>query len=157
MLVRDRTALENVELALTISGVGRRERCERALEALRLVGVEGCASKKPADLSSTQQRLVAIARALAKEPDILLADEPTCGIDKSSAKTVMDALERAAENRLVVMATSDEGLARAVSYTLKVEKWSATRPQVQAHLPSRLPKKIIPPSKTWKNPTMSRS
>ncbi len=111
VLVRDRTALENVELALTISGVGRRERCERALEALRLVGVEGCASKKPADLSSTQQRLVAIARALAKEPDILLADEPTCGIDKSSAKTVMDALERAAENRLVVMATSDEGLA----------------------------------------------
>ena len=111
VLVGHRTVLENVELALAIAGVGRSERRERALEALRLLGLENCASKKPADLSGGQQRLTSIARALAKEPDILLADEPTCGLDKSSAETVMGALARAAESRLVVMATSDEELA----------------------------------------------
>lgn len=111
VLVGHRTVLENVELALTIAGVGRKERHERALEALRLLGIEDCASKKPASLSGAQQRLAAIARALAKEPDILLADEPACGLDKDAEEAVMCALESIAQNRLVVMATSNEEMA----------------------------------------------
>ena len=111
VLVRHRTVLENVELAATIAGAERDERRGRALEALRLFGMESCASKKPSDLSSAQQRLAAIARALAKDPDILLADDPTCGLDADSAKTVMGALEHAAQSRLVIMAASDEELA----------------------------------------------
>lgn len=111
VLVGHRTALENVELALTIEGVGRGDRHDRALEALSALGIENCASKKPEALSGAQQRLVAIARALVKEPDILLADEPTCGLDKNTAETVMGALEHAAQDRLVIMATSDAELA----------------------------------------------
>ncbi|HAM15392.1 MAG TPA: hypothetical protein DCP91_05950 [Eggerthellaceae bacterium] len=111
VFVGHRTVLENVELAPTIAGLGYSERRDRALEALRLLGVEDCASKKPGELSGAQQRLVETARALAKDPDILLADDPTCGLDKSSAETVMSALKHAAQSRLVVMATSDEELA----------------------------------------------
>lgn len=119
VFVGHRTALENVELALTIGNVRQTERSERALEALRLLGVENCASKKPAALSSAQQRLVAIARTLAKQPDILLADEPTCGLDKNSAETVVNALERAARSRLVILATSDDELASRASRILR--------------------------------------
>ena len=111
VLVEHRTVLENIALAPTIAGFGRSESRERALEALRSLGIESCASKKPSSLSGAQQRLAAVARVLAKDPSILLVDEPTCGLDKSSAETVMGALERAAQNRLVVLATNDEELA----------------------------------------------
>ena len=111
VLVGHRTVLENVEQALTIAGVGHSERRERAAETLATLGMESCASRKPSSLSGAQQRLVAIARALVKDPDILLADEPMCGLDKSSAETVMRALERVAQKRLVILSTSDEELA----------------------------------------------
>ncbi len=118
LLVKNRTVLENVELAPTIAGIGRSECRNRALEALKLLGIESCASKKPTTLSGAQQRLVTIARALVKDPDILLADEPTCGLDKRSAESVMRALEHAAQDRLVVMATSDEELAECYASQL---------------------------------------
>lgn len=127
VLVGYRTVLENVELALKIQGVGTNACRDRATEALKLMGVESCASKKPSELSSTHQRLVGVARALAKEPEILLVDEPTSGLDKDSAETVLSALQHAAEGRLVILATSDEGLAtRYASRIIRLENGTIT-------------------------------
>ena len=110
-LIPHQTILANVELALTISGVGRGERRRRAREALEKVGLAEHTHKKPAQLSGGQMQRVAIARALVNDPDILLADEPTGALDSETSLQVMELLKEVARDRLVVMVTHNPELA----------------------------------------------
>ena len=110
-LIPHQTILENVELALTLSGISREERHHRALDALDSVGLREHASKKPTQLSGGQMQRVAIARALINDPDILLADEPTGALDSKTSITIMDLLSEIAKNRLVIMVTHNPELA----------------------------------------------
>lgn len=110
-LIPHQTVLANVELALTLSGVGRAERRRRAIEALRAVGLEDQLSKKPNQMSGGQMQRVAIARALVNNPDILLADEPTGALDTETSIQVMDILREVARDRLVIMVTHNPELA----------------------------------------------
>ena len=110
-LIPHQTVLQNVELALTISGISSGERTSRATEALKEVGLEEHIHKKPSQLSGGQMQRVAIARALVNDPDILLADEPTGALDSDTSIQVMDLLKKVAEDRLVVMVTHNPELA----------------------------------------------
>ena len=111
-LIPHQTLLANVELALTISGIGRSERRERAMQALAKVGLGEQVHKKPNQLSGGQMQRVAIARALVNDPDILLADEPTGALDSNTSVQVMDLLKEVAKDRLVVMVTHNPELAK---------------------------------------------
>ena len=104
--------LSNVELALTISGVSRAERRERAVRALEQVGLGEQLHKKPNQMSGGQMQRVAIARALVNDPDILLADEPTGALDSETSVQVMELLKEVANDRLVVMVTHNPELAQ---------------------------------------------
>lgn len=110
-LIPHQTILSNVELALTISGIGKAERRKRAIHALEQVGLGDQAHKKPNQMSGGQMQRVAIARALVNDPDILLADEPTGALDSSTSVQVMDLLRDVAKDRLVVMVTHNPELA----------------------------------------------
>ena len=110
-LIGHQSVLANVELALTISGVKRAERKQKALEALDRVGLKEHAKKKPNQLSGGQMQRVAIARALVNNPDVLLADEPTGALDSGTSVQVMDLLKEVAKDRLVVMVTHNPRLA----------------------------------------------
>ncbi len=110
-LIPHQSLLSNVELALTISGVGKKERRRRAREALEKVGLGDQVDKRPNQLSGGQMQRVAIARALVNDPDILLADEPTGALDSVTSVQVMDLLKEVAEDRLVVMVTHNPDLA----------------------------------------------
>ena len=110
-LIPHQTILENVELALTLSGVGRAERKRRAKEALASVGLSEHLNKKPSQLSGGQMQRVAIARALINDPEILLADEPTGALDSTTSVQVMDLLKEVAKDRLVIMVTHNPELA----------------------------------------------
>lgn len=110
-LIPHQSVLRNVELALTISGIGAKERTERAAEALVKVGLKEHLHKKPSQLSGGQMQRVAIARALVNDPDILLADEPTGALDSDTSLQVMDLLKEVAQDRLVVMVTHNPELA----------------------------------------------
>ena len=104
-----------MELALTLSGVGKKERKERAIEALRKVGLEEQMHKKPSELSGGQMQRVAIARAIVNNPSIILADEPTGALDSKTSKQVMDILKEIAKDRLVIMVTHNSDLAEEYS------------------------------------------
>ncbi|MBQ5553988.1 MAG: ABC transporter ATP-binding protein, partial [Erysipelotrichaceae bacterium] len=104
-LIPHQTVLSNVELALTIGGVSRKQRKEMALQALDEVGLKEQAHKKPNQMSGGQMQRVAIARALVNNPDILLADEPTGALDSKTSIQVMELLKEVARDRLVVMVT----------------------------------------------------
>ena len=110
-LIPHQTVLSNVELALTIGGISRKERRQRALKALDEVGLLDQAHKKPNQMSGGQMQRVAIARALVNNPDILLADEPTGALDTKTSVQVMDLLKEVAKDRLVVMVTHNPDLA----------------------------------------------
>ena len=110
-LIPHQTILENVELALTLSGVGRAERKRRAKEALERVGLGQHVDKRPGQLSGGQMQRVAIARALINDPEILLADEPTGALDSTTSVQVMDLLKEVAKDRLVIMVTHNPELA----------------------------------------------
>ncbi|MDR2035100.1 MAG: ABC transporter ATP-binding protein/permease [Coriobacteriales bacterium] len=110
-LIPHQTVLANVELALTLSGVSKGERHERACAALTEVGLEDHMSKKPSQLSGGQMQRVAIARALINDPEILLADEPTGALDSRTSVQIMDLLKKIASDRLVVMVTHNSDLA----------------------------------------------
>ena len=103
--------LSNVELALTISGIGKEERRKRAIDALKKVGLGEQLHKRPSQMSGGQMQRVAIARALVNDPDILLADEPTGALDSDTSIQVMDLLKEVAKDRLVVMVTHNPELA----------------------------------------------
>ncbi|MDR2973863.1 MAG: ABC transporter ATP-binding protein, partial [Propionibacteriaceae bacterium] len=110
-LIPHQTVLANVELALTLSGVGKAERSERARQALNQVGLVEHIHKLPGQLSGGQMQRVAIARALINDPEILLADEPTGALDSKTSVQVMNLLQGIAEDRLVVMVTHNPDLA----------------------------------------------
>ena len=110
-LIPHQTVLANVELALTISGIGKAERRQRAVEALKKVGLGEQLHKKPNQMSGGQMQRVAIARALVNDPEILLADEPTGALDSDTSVQVMDLLKEVAKDRLVVMVTHNPELA----------------------------------------------
>ncbi len=110
-LIPHQTILANVELALTLSGVSKEERAERAKKALEEVGLGEHINKKPSQLSGGQMQRVAIARALINDPEILLADEPTGALDSKTSVQIMDLLTEIAKDRLVVMVTHNPELA----------------------------------------------
>ena len=110
-LIPHQTVLQNVELALTIGGISKRERRKMALDALERVGLKEQAHKKPNQMSGGQMQRVAIARALVNNPSILLADEPTGALDTNTSIQVMDLLKEVAKDRLVVMVTHNPELA----------------------------------------------
>lgn len=114
-LIPHQTVLANVELALTIGGISKRERRKRALEALDEVGLKEQAHKKPNQMSGGQMQRVAIARALVNNPDILLADEPTGALDTETSVQVMELLKKVADDRLVIMVTHNPELAEEYS------------------------------------------
>lgn len=110
-LIPHQTILENVELALTLTGVGHAERRQRAHEALEKVGLGEHVNKRPSQLSGGQMQRVAIARALINDPEIVLADEPTGALDSTTSVQVMDLLKEVARDRLVIMVTHNPDLA----------------------------------------------
>ena len=114
-LIPHQTVLSNVELALTISGVSKKERKKKALQALEKVGLKNQAHKKPNQMSGGQMQRVAIARALVNDPDILLADEPTGALDSNTSVQVMELLKEVAKDRLVIMVTHNPDLAEKYS------------------------------------------
>ena len=114
-LISHQTVLSNVELALTLSGVSKKERKQRAIKALEDVGLGEQIHKKPNQLSGGQMQRVAIARALVNNPDIILADEPTGALDTETSKQVMEILKQVAEDRLVIMVTHNPELAEEYS------------------------------------------
>lgn len=114
-LISHQTILSNVELALTLSGVSKKERKQRAIKALQDVGLGEQIHKKPNQLSGGQMQRVAIARALVNNPDIILADEPTGALDTKTSKQVMEILKEIAKDRLVIMVTHNPELAEEYS------------------------------------------
>ncbi len=114
-LIPHQTVLQNVELALTLSGVSKQERKRRAKKALEEVGLGDQINKKPSEMSGGQMQRVAIARAIVNNPDIILADEPTGALDTETSVQVMDILKEISKNRLVVMVTHNPELANRYS------------------------------------------
>lgn len=114
-LIPHQTILENVELALTISGIGKEERLQRAKEVLDKVGLKGDYHKKPNQLSGGQCQRVAIARALVNNPDILLADEPTGALDSATSIQIMELIKEISKDRLVIMVTHNPEIAKKYS------------------------------------------
>ena len=114
-LIPHQTVLQNVELALTLSGVSKSERKQRAKKALEDVGLGSQLSKKPSEMSGGQMQRVAIARALVNNPDIILADEPTGALDTETSIQVMEILKEISKDRLIVMVTHNPELAEQYS------------------------------------------
>ena len=114
-LIPHQTVLANVEMALTLAGVSKKERRQRAVEVLEKVGLGDHMNKRPNQLSGGQMQRVAIARALVNDPDILLADEPTGALDSETSVQIMDLLQEIAKDTLVVMVTHNQELAERYS------------------------------------------
>lgn len=114
-LIMHQTVLQNVELALTLSGVSKSERRRKAKEMLDKVGLANQYNKKPNQMSGGQMQRVAIARALINDPEILLADEPTGALDSETSVQIMELLKEIAEDRLVIMVTHNPELAEKYS------------------------------------------
>ena len=119
-LITHQSVLRNVELALTLSGVSKNERRERAINALDRVGLKEHMNKNPNQLSGGQMQRVAIARALVNDPEILLADEPTGALDTNTSTQIMDILSEVAKDRLVIMVTHNPDLAE--NYSTRIVK-----------------------------------
>ncbi len=114
-LIQHQTVLSNVELALTLSGVSKAERRQRAVDVLTKVGLQDQIHKKPNQMSGGQMQRVAIARALINNPDILLADEPTGALDSVTSLQIMGLLQEIAKDRLIIMVTHNPELAEHYS------------------------------------------
>ena len=117
-LIPHQTVLANVELALTLSGVSKKERRKKAIKSLEEVGLKGQIHKKPNQLSGGQMQRVAIARALVNDPDIILADEPTGALDTETSVQIMEILKKISEKKLIVMVTHNPDLAEKYSSRL---------------------------------------
>ena len=110
-LIPHQSVLANVELAMTLSGISKKQRRQRAEEALRKVGLGDQLHKKPGQMSGGQMQRVAIARALVNNPDILLADEPTGALDSATSVQIMDLLREISKDKLIIMVTHNDALA----------------------------------------------
>ena len=119
-LIPHQTALQNVELALTLSGVSKEERRRKAIKVLKEVGLANHMNKRPNQMSGGQMQRVAIARALINDPDILLADEPTGALDSETSLQVLDLLKDIAKDKLVIMVTHNPEL--AINYSTRIVK-----------------------------------
>ena len=119
-LISHQSVLANVELALTLSGISKKERVRRAKKALEEVGLSRHIHKKPNQLSGGQMQRVAIARALVNDPDIILADEPTGALDSETSIQIMDILANVAKDKLVIMVTHNPDLAN--NYSTRIVK-----------------------------------
>lgn len=117
-LINHINILENVEMGMTLSGISRKEKREKALDALNKVGLKEHIYKKPNQLSGGQMQRVAIARALANDPDIILADEPTGALDSITSKQIMDLIKNISKDKLVIMVTHNKDL--ALEYSTRV-------------------------------------
>lgn len=120
-LIPHQSALANVELALTLSGVSKSERTKRAKEALEKVGLGNQLKKKPGQMSGGQMQRVAIARALVNDPEILLADEPTGALDTETSVQIMEILKEISKDRLIIMVTHNPELAE--TYSTRIVKF----------------------------------
>lgn len=114
-LINHISILENVEMSLTLSGVSKKEKRTRAIEALEKVGLKEHIHKKPNQLSGGQMQRVAIARSLVNDPEIILADEPTGALDTKTSKQIMDLIKKIAKDKLVIMVTHNPELAKDYS------------------------------------------
>ena len=114
-LIGHQTALSNVEIAMTLSGVSKAERKRRAIEVLERVGLKDHLYKKPSQMSGGQMQRIAIARALVNDPKVVLADEPTGALDSKTSVQIMDLLKDIAKERLVIMVTHNPELAQKYS------------------------------------------
>lgn len=119
-LIPHQTVLQNVELALTLAGINKKERRKKAIKALKDVGLEDQINKKPNQMSGGQMQRVAIARALVSNPDILLADEPTGALDSKTSIQIMELLKNIAKEKLVIMVTHNPELAE--NYSTRIIK-----------------------------------
>lgn len=150
-LIMHQTVLSNVELALTLSGVDKHERRQRAIEVLKQVGLEDQLDKKPTQMSGGQMQRVAIARALVNNPEILLADEPTGALDSKTSVQIMDLLKEIAKDRLVIMVTHNPELAKTYS-TRIISLFDGV---VQNDTNPIAPEEITPTTDSLKKPSMS--
>ncbi len=160
-LIPHQTVLQNVELALTLAGVSKKERRERAIEALNEVGLSDQLKKKPSEMSGGQMQRVAIARALVNNPEIILADEPTGALDTETSIQVMEILKKVSEKRLVIMVTHNPELAEKYSTRiirmLDGEILSDTKPLSEEEIikEAETDKKLNEEKKKRKLPSMS--
>ena len=122
-LIPNMSSYENIELPLRFKGVPADQRKKRVQELLSLVGLEDKASNKPSELSGGQQQRVAVARSLANDPKIMLADEPTGNLDSATGKMILDLLKRLnkEEKRTLIIVTHDPNIAKTASRTIKIQ------------------------------------
>ena len=121
-LIGSMSALENVELPLVLRGESRKSRRQKALEALERVGLQARAGHRPAELSGGQQQRVAIARVLAAQPPLILADEPTGNLDGVTSREILSILRQLhQEGQTIVMITHDDGIAAAAPRQMRME------------------------------------
>ncbi|MBO4212977.1 MAG: ATP-binding cassette domain-containing protein [Clostridia bacterium] len=162
-LIPHQTVLANVELALTLSGVPKKERRRRAKEALELVGLGDQLKKRPAEMSGGQMQRVAIARAIVNDPDIVLADEPTGALDTETGIQVMEILKEISKDRLVIMVTHNPELAekystrivRMLDGKITDDSLPVTDEEMSASLADISQKEADLPRKKVKKPSMS--
>ena len=151
-LIPHQTVLQNVELALTLSGVSPVERKKRATEVLQKVGLGDQLDKKPNQMSGGQMQRVAIARALVNDPDILLADEPTGALDSETSVQIMEILKEISHDKLIIMVTHNPELAEQyATRTIRLLDGSVTGDSAPFVAPAEAPRA---PSKSGK-PSMS--
>ena len=155
-LIPHQSVLQNVELALTLSGVPKQERRKRAKKALEDVGLGDQLRKRPGEMSGGQMQRVAIARALVNDPDIILADEPTGALDTETSVQVMEILKNVSKDRLVIMVTHNPDLAeqystriiRMLDGVITNDSMPVTEREVEA-LPPKQMEKIKKPSMSF--------
>ncbi len=158
-LIPHQSVLQNVELALSLSGVSKKERRRRAKEALERVGLSDQLRKKPSEMSGGQMQRVAIARAIVNDPDIVLADEPTGALDTETSLQVMDILKEISRDRLVVMVTHNPDLAeKYATRTVRMldgEIQSDSMPLTEQELAQMKAEELPKGQKKQKKPSMS--
>lgn len=160
-LIPHQSVLQNVELALSLSGVSKAERRKRAKKALEDVGLANQLNKKPAEMSGGQMQRVAIARALVNNPDIILADEPTGALDTETSVQIMDILKEISKDRLIIMVTHNPDIAE--KYSTRIIKMldgeitsdskPLTKEEINSYKNKQKEKKIS--KKSEKKPSMS--